>query len=408
MTTSADIIGKYKDYVIPTYSQSLALVKGKGTRVWDAEGKVYLDFLAGIAVQNVGHCHPKVVEAIQHQAAKLIHVSNLYYNENQASLAEKLSSLGLGGKSFFCNSGAEANETLIKLARLWGCDQGRYEVITMKNSFHGRTLATLAATGQTKYQDGFEPMPDGFFYADYNNLESVKKLITDRTAAVLVEAVQGEGGVVAATPEFMKGLRQLCTEQKILLFCDEVQCGMGRTGDWFGFEESEIEPDAFSLAKSLGSGFPIGAVTTKPELADVFQPGKHASTFGGNPLACAAALATLNVIEEENLLDRALDAGDRLSAGLRSFVGKYPRVKDVRGRGLMLGLALDQAAKPLVQILQARGLLAAATAETVARFLPPLNVKDSEIDEALEIIEDALAEWHGLPVPSEVAETAEA
>jgi acetylornithine/succinyldiaminopimelate/putrescine aminotransferase len=251
-------------------------------------------------------------------------------------------------------------------------------------------------------------MPDGFFYAEYNNLESVKKLITDRTAAVLVEAVQGEGGVVAATPEFMKGLRQLCTEQKILLFCDEVQCGMGRTGDWFGFEESEIEPDAFSLAKSLGSGFPIGAVTTKPELADVFQPGKHASTFGGNPLACAAALATLNVIEEENLLDRALDAGDRLSAGLRSFVGKYPRVKDVRGRGLMLGLALDQAAKPLVQILQARGLLAAATAETVARFLPPLNVKDNEIDEALEIIEDALAEWHGLPVPSEVAETAEA
>jgi acetylornithine/N-succinyldiaminopimelate aminotransferase len=402
MTTAAEIAENYKQFVMPTYHPpSLTLVKGKGTRVWDIEGKVYLDFVAGIAVQNVGHCHPRVVEAIQTQATKLVHVSNLFYTEGHAALAEKLAGLALHGKCFFCNSGAEANEALIKLARLWGSDLGKYEIISMNNSFHGRTLATLAATGQTKYQDGFEPMPDGFLYAEFNDLGSVAKLVSDRTAAVIVEAVQGEGGVVPAEAEFMQGLRKLCDEKNILLFCDEVQCGMGRTGNWFGFQHSGVEPDAFSLAKSLGSGYPIGAIVAAPKLADVFQPGKHASTFGASPLACAAALATLRVIEDEKLVDRAAEAGRKFQIGLEDFVGEYPHVKDVRGRGLMLGLVLDEPAKPLAQILTQRGLLTIPTADTVIRFLPPLTVKDSELDEALEILNQGLAEWHGMPVPED-------
>ncbi len=402
MTTTADIVQKYKDYVIPTYyPPSLMLVKGKGTRVWDSDGKVYLDFTTGIAVQNVGHCHPKVTEAIQAQAAKLVHVSNLYHNEYHALLAEKLSRLSLGGKCFFCNSGAEANEALIKLARLWGSDDGRYEIISMKNSFHGRTLAALAATGQTKYQDGFEPIPDGFLYAEFNNLDSIKALLSGRTAAVLVEAIQGEGGVLPATPEFMKGLRKLCDEQGILMFCDEVQCGMGRTGKWFGFQQTGALPDAFSIAKALGSGYPIGGIVTGPKLADVFKPGKHASTFGASPLACSAALATIKVIEEEGLLRRAEEAGQTLREGLEDFIGAYEHVKEVRGFGMMLGMVLDQPAKPLCQSLAEKGLLAIPTAENVVRFLPPMNIKDSEIDEALDIIDEGLAEWHGITVESE-------
>ena len=398
MTTSADIKTKYQSYIIPSYATpSLVLVKGKGSRVWDNDGKVYMDFVGGIACQNVGHCHPKVTEAIQAQAAKLVHVSNLYMNEYHGVLAEKLSTLsGLGGKCFFCNSGAEANEALIKLARLWGSDEGKYEIVSMTNSFHGRTLAALAATGQTKYQDGFEPIPDGFLYATLNDLDSVKAVISGRTAAILVEAVQGEGGVVAATPEFMKGLRALCDEKGILLFCDEVQCGMGRTGHWFGFQASGVKPDAFSLAKSLGSGYPIGAIVTNPKLADVFQPGKHASTFGGSPLACAAALATLGVIEDEKLVARAAEAGEQFAEGLREFIEAYEHVKEVRAYGLMIGLVLDVPAKLLSQSLLEMGILAIPTAENVVRFLPPLNIKDSDINEALDIIDDALADMHGV------------
>lgn len=395
MTTSTKIIEKHQQYVIPTYAPTLVLVKGKGTRVWDAEGKVYLDFLAGIAVLNVGHCHPAVVDAIQQQAAKLMHVSNLYYNEKQPFLAEKLSLLSLKGKCFFCNSGAEANETLIKLARLWGKDRGKYGIISMTNSFHGRTLSALAATGQTKYQAGFEPIPEGFSYAEFNNLDSVNALIHEKTAAVLVEAIQGEGGVVPATPEFMKGLRKLCDEKGILLLCDEVQCGMGRTGHWFGFQAYGIRPDAFSLAKALGNGFPIGAVVTTPEIADVFQLGKHASTFGGTPLACAAALATINVIEEEHLLVKAETSGKLFMDGLKSLSNKYTHIKDVRGMGLMIGVELDIPSKPVVKEILERGLIAIATGDKVIRFLPPLNVKPSEIEEALDILDEALAELQG-------------
>ncbi|MFH0953165.1 MAG: aspartate aminotransferase family protein [Verrucomicrobiota bacterium] len=397
MSLSEDIVALHKQYVMPTYAPGLVLVRGKGTKVWDADGKEYLDFLAGIAVLAVGHCHPKVVKAIKQQAAKLMHVSNLYYNENQPRLAEKLSKLSLQGKCFFCNSGAEANEGLFKLARFWGHAQGKYEIVSMTNSFHGRTLATLAATGQTKYQKGFEPMPMGFAYADFNNLDSVRATVNGKTAAILVEAVQGEGGIVPASPEFMKGLRALCDEKGMLMLCDEVQCGLGRTGHWFGFQAHGVQPDAFSLAKGLANGFPIGAMVVAPKLADLLQPGNHASTFGGNPLACAAALATLDVIEQEGLLENAAKMGEMLKGRLKKLARKYPFIKDVRGLGLMVGLVCDRPAKPLEAILRDKGLISIATHEVVIRFLPPLNVKPSQIRQAVKIVDEACAQWQAQP-----------
>jgi acetylornithine/succinyldiaminopimelate/putrescine aminotransferase len=265
----------------------------------------------------------------------------------------------------------------------------------MKNSFHGRTLATAAATGQTKIQKGFEPMPEGFAYAEFNDADSVRALVTDRTVAVLFEAVQGEGGIVPATPEFVKAVSELCKEKDLLMLCDEVQCGLGRTGSWFGYQALGVEPDAFSLAKSLGNGYPIGAVVGSARLADVFQPGKHASTFGGTPLACAAALATLETIEQEGLVQAARESGELFRKGLQELADAYEHVVGVRGMGLMLGLVLDEPAKPFTDSLAEEGLLALPTAEKVVRFLPPLNVKPSEIEEALDILDDCLAEWHG-------------
>ncbi len=410
MSKSEDTIQLFEQHVIPSYTRKpVVFVRGKGTRIWDAEGKVYLDFLAGIAVTGAGHSHPKLVEALHRQAEQLIHISNLYYHENQGLLAKALSELALNGKCFFCNSGAEANEALIKLARLWGHERKRFEVVTLRNSFHGRTLATLTATGQAKVQKGFEPLPIGFVHADFNDLDSVKKAVTDRTAAILVEAVQGEGGIIPADPGFLAGLRDLCTEKEILLLCDEVQCGMGRTGHWFGFQAFGVEPDAFSLAKSLGGGYPIGAIVTGPKLADVFQPGKHASTFGGSPLACAAALAMIQIIKEEGLLQNATQMGDRLKKGLQGLVAKYPAyLEAVRGLGLMLGLVLKGPAKDLEAKLMDMGLLTLTTAEKVIRFLPPLNVKPGEVDEALDMIDDACAELTGTAAPEETAPAPEA
>ena len=391
MSTREEIQNLYQQYVMSTYaSASLALVRGKGAYVWDSEGKRYLDFLAGISVMNVGHCHPKVVKALRKQAGQLIHVSNLYHNENQPRLAQALVERSLkGGKCFFCNSGAEANEGLIKLARLWGSGQGRYEVITMRNSFHGRTLATLTATGQEKVQKGFHPLPEGFVYADFNNLDSVRSAISGKTAAVLVEAVQGEGGIMPATDEFMKGLRALCDEKNILLLVDEVQAGMGRTGTWFAWQHYGIEPDAFSLAKALGSGYPLGAVVAGPKVADVFQPGHHASTFGGTPLACAAGLAVVETIEEEGLLENVRKMGDMFRSELEKLVPKYKWIQCVRGRGLMIGLVLNCPAKDLQMSMQEQGLLALATANTIIRFLPPLNIDEKIVKRAASIIRKA-------------------
>ena len=392
-----EIASLCKQYMMNTYAPSVPIVRGEGTRVWDANGMQYLDFTAGIAVQGVGHAHPKVVKAVQDQMATLNHCSNLFYNENAGLLAKKLVELAEfdGGKCFFSNSGAEANECLIKLARLWGHEAGKFEVITMLNSFHGRTLATCAATGQSKIQTGFDPLPIGFAYAEFNNIESVKEQINEHTAAVLVECVQGEGGVLPVDHKFMKDLRALCDEKGILLFCDEVQCGMGRTGEWFAWQSSGIMPDAFSLAKSLASGIPMGAVVANAKLADVFTPGTHGSTFGGNPLASAAALATIGVIEEEGLLERAIEAGEIFREGLQQFVEKYDQVLEVRGDGLMIGLVLDVPAADLVAKCREMGLLACVAGGNTMRFLPPLTVNDDDLEEAVDIISDALDMLYG-------------
>ena len=392
-----EIAKTQKEYLIPTYAPGLALVEGSGTSVWDAEGNEYLDFVSGIAVVNIGHCHPKMVHAVQDQVEKLVHVSNLYYNEKQPLLAKALSEhSGLpGAKCFFCNSGAEANEGLIKLARLWGSDKGKHEILTMRQSFHGRTLATLTATGQEKIQKGFAPLPEGFAYAGFNDLQSVEDAITPKTAAVLVEALQGEGGVIPAEPEFLSNLRKLCDEKGILLLCDEVQCGMGRTGRWFGFQNYDVQPDAFSLAKGLGNGFPIGAIVAGETLSDIFQPGHHATTFGGTPLACSAALAVVGVIEEEELLANTMMMGAYLVEGLCGIAMKHKKwISQVRGLGLLLGLVLDVPALPLQKKLQEKGMLTLATAGSVLRLLPPLNVSQEEIDQALALIGEACEELH--------------
>lgn len=402
-----EIIASFEQNVIPCYARkAIALTHGKGTKVWDADGKVYLDFIAGIAVNNLGHCHSRVVEAIKKQAEQLLHVSNLYCHENQGLLAKTLAGLAgfQGGKCFFCNSGAEANEGLIKLARLWGHERKRHEIITMRNSFHGRTLATLTATGQSKVQKGFEPLPAGFVYADFNNLDSVKSAITDKTVAVLAEPIQGEGGVVPAEKDFLLGLRALCDANDMLLLFDEVQCGMGRTGEWFAFQNYGVLPDAFALAKALAAGLPMGAVVAAPKTADVLQAGTHGSTFGGGPCVCAAALAAIKAVREENLLQNAREMGEKLKNGLQALANKYEHLKEVRGTGLMLALVLDQPAKELEAKLMDIGLLALATAENVLRFLPPLNVKPNEVEEALEIIDDVCAEWHG-PADEQPAES---
>jgi acetylornithine/N-succinyldiaminopimelate aminotransferase len=389
-----DPIQLHKQYVVNTYAPNLLLTRGQGSRVWDSTGRSYLDFLGGIAVVQLGHCHPKLVSAIQKQAATLMHVSNLYYNENMPRLAAKLvEKFGVPGRVFFCNSGAEANEGLIKLARLWGHPTGRYEIISMRNSFHGRTLAAITATGQTKYQKGFDPLPTGFVYADYNNLESVRAAVTHKTAAILVEAVQGEGGVIPATPEFMKGLRALCDEKNLLLFCDEVQCGMGRTGTWFGFQGYDIQADGFSLAKGLGGGLPIGAFVVGPKVSEVFQPGQHASTFGGNPVSCAAALAVIEIMDKERLLENVKRVGDLLHSELKKVAARYPWMVEVRGRGLMVGLVLDRPAKEFEKALLAKGLITIATADNVIRMLPPLTITAGDVREAVRIMDEAAAAY---------------
>ena len=390
MSKSTDIAELFNQYVMHTYAPTATLTSGSGCKVRDPDGKTYLDFTSGIAVHNVGHCHPKVVKAVQDQVATLGHCSNLFYNVGQALLAQKLSKLSLNGKCFFCNSGAEANEAMIKLARLWGSANGKYEIICMQNSFHGRTLATAAATGQAKVQKGFDPLPIGFTFAEFNNLDSVKAAVNERTAAVMVEAVQGEGGVLPADEDFMVGVRKLCDDKGLLMLCDEVQCGMGRTGKWFGWQHYPLKPDAFTLAKSLADGIPMGALVASPALSDVFQPGNHASTFGGNPVSCAAALAVLEVMEEEALLKHADEVSKLFMEGLGVFVDKYKQVLEVRGKGLMIGMVVEGAAKEIVATCQDMGLLCCPAGEHVVRLLPPMNVKDSDLEEALEMIGDAL------------------
>ncbi len=391
MITEKQVFEQEKKFMVPVYKRiPVCFVKGAGIKLWDINGKEYLDFF-GQGVNGIGHCHPMLVKAIAEQANKLIHFSNLYYTIPQVELAKKLSEVSFGGKVFFANSGAEANEAAIKLARIYGQEgspRRRYEIITTTGSFHGRTLATLSATGQEKIHKGFEPLVQGFKYVPFNDLEQVEKAITPSTCAILVEPIQGEGGVNVATLDYLKGLRKLCDEQKILLILDEVQTGLGRCGKMFGYEHYEIIPDIITLAKWLGSGVPIGAMLAKPQIADLFLPGSHASTFGGNPLACATTLAVINVIIEENLVENARENGQYLMARLSEL--KYSYIKEVRGKGLMVGMELEFPGGPIVEACLQEGLIVNCTVEKVLRFLPPLIVTKQDIDRAIEILNKVL------------------
>ena len=389
---SEEILELYKSKVMPTYTPSVVIASGKGVAVRDVDGMTYYDFTSGIGVNNVGYSHKKVVQAIQDQAAAMTHCSNLYVNAPATLLASKLVEIsGLGGKVFFCNSGAEANEAALKLVRKWGAaNGGRYEVVTMRQGFHGRTLATVAATAQAWCQEGYDPLPVGFAYADYNDLESVKAAVNDKTVAIMLEAVQGEGGVTPATDEFMKGVRALCDEKNLLMIVDEVQSGMGRTGTWFAWQGYDVKPDLFTCAKALGGGLPMGALVSNAKFADVFTASSHASTFGGNALAAAAGLAVIDVIESEKLLENATKVGELLREALQGFVDQYDKLLEVRGKGLMLGLVVDGEAKEVVDALKAQGLLALTAGKNVVRFLPPLTLGEQDLEDAVDMISDAL------------------
>ncbi len=366
-------------------------VRGKGTRIWDIEGKEYLDFFAGLAVCNLGHCHPKVVKAIQTQAEKLIHVSNLYYIEPQIELASLLCKHSFAEKVFFCNSGAEANEGALKLARKYAKEktgEDRYEIITMERSFHGRTLATLTATGQPKYHKGYAPLMPGFKYVPFDNLGAVREAIGSKTCAVLLEPIQGEGGVNIPSEGYLKGLRDICDEKGVLLVLDEVQVGMGRTGKLFAYEHEGIQPDMLTLAKSLAGGVPIGALLIKEEIARSFEPGDHASTFGGNFLATAAGVAALNAILEEGMLENCQKVGQYFLSRLNGVKKKFSLVQDVRGRGLILGMELKIDGAEIVKEMMKRGFLINCTMNRVLRFLPPLIVTEEEVDRMIEALEE--------------------
>ena len=392
MSKTSEILELYKASVMPTYTPSVVIASGKGVTVRDVDRRSYYDFTSGIGVHNIGYSNDKVVKAIQAQAASLTHCSNLYANEPATKLAKKLVDIsGLGGKVFFCNSGAEANEAAIKLARKWGAKNGgRYEIITMRQGFHGRTLATVAATAQAWCQEDYDPLPVGFAYADYNNLESVKAAINDKTVAIMLEAVQGEGGVTPATPEFMRGVRALCDEKNLIMICDEVQCGMGRTGNWFAWQGYEVAPDIFTCAKALADGIPMGALISNAKFADVFTPSSHASTFGGNPVAAAAANAVIEVMEEEKVLENATKVGELLKEALKGFVEKYDKLLAVRGTGMMLGLVVDGEASEIVEAFKAQGLLTLTAGKDVVRFLPPLILEEDDLEDAIDMISDAL------------------
>ena len=379
-------------YIANTYARyPIVLVRGKGTRVWDVEDKEYLDFVSGLAVCNLGHCHPKVVKAIQDQAARLIHVSNFYYIEQQIQLASLLCKHSFAEKVFFCNSGAEANEGAMKLARKYAKEKmgsDRYEIITMERSFHGRTLATLTATAQEKYHKGYSPLMPGFKYVPFNDPEAVRKVIDSKTCAVMLEPVQGEGGVICPSEGYLKAVREICDEKRILLIFDEVQVGMGRTGKLFAYEHEGVEPDLLTLAKSLAGGVPIGALLIKKGIAESFHPGDHASTFGGNPLATAAGVAALTAILEERMLENCQEVGDYFFTKLEEIKKKFAFVKEVRGKGLILGMELDIEGSSIVKEMMQRGILINCTMGKVLRFLPPLIVTKEEVDRVVKTLEE--------------------
>jgi acetylornithine/N-succinyldiaminopimelate aminotransferase len=389
---TAETIALYEKYVIGNYGRlPVVIVRGEGSRIWDADGKEYLDLFPGWGVNGIGHCHPKVAEAVRRQVGRLMHIPNNFYSEEQGLLAKAISERSFGGKCFFCNSGAEAVEAAIKLARK-ATPAGKYKIVTMHNSFHGRTLAAITATAQPKYHAGFEPMPAGFKYVPYSDIDALEKAIDDETAGVMFELIQGEGGINISTPEFVKAARELCDKKGLVLIFDEVQTCMGRTGKWFGHLNYGVAPDIMTMAKALGGGMAIGGIEASPKIAAALTPGSHASTFGGNSLAAAAALATFEAIDEEKLLDNTVKMGKQFRKALDGFAVKYPFVKEVRSKGLMLGMELTIPGAAIVAKCLERGLNINCTHDTVLRMLPAMNITKAEADKGMAILGGVLAE----------------
>ncbi len=394
--TSQQWIEKSDKYIMKTYGRyPIVPVRGKGCRLWDADGKEYLDFLGGVAVNNLGHCHPKVVAALQAQASELIHCSNYYQIPQQIELAELLCNHSFADKAFFCNSGAEANEAAIKLARKYSRDKygpERYEIITAAESFHGRTMATVSATGQEKVQRFFDPLLHGFSHVPFNDAAALEAAVSPNTCAIMLEPIQGEGGVNVPSPGYFQEVRRICDQHGLILIFDEVQVGMGRTGKLFAYEHFDVTPDIMTLAKALAGGAPIGTMLAKDEFAAAFTPGTHGSTFGGNPLVCAAAIATVRTILEDGILNRCEEIGEYLVGELESLGRKYPFVAEVRGIGLMIGMSLTIPGGDIVKKGHDRGVLLNVTHDTVLRFVPALIVSKQEIDRMITILDGIFAE----------------
>jgi len=390
---SAEIVELAHQNLANTYGcMPLAFVRGEGAYLYDAEGNRYLDFFCGLAVTSLGHAHPRVVAAIREQAGLLTHVSNVFHTEPMARLAARLTSAFGGGRVFFCNSGAEANEAAIKLARRWGSGEGggRFEILSTINSFHGRTLGTLSATGQEKYQQGFQPMVPGFRLVPYDDIAALEGAIGKNTVAIMLEPIQGEGGVVVPKPDYLARARELCDRAKLLLILDEVQVGMGRTGRMFAWQHGNVRPHIMTLAKALGGGLPIGAMVARPEIAASLTPGSHGSTFGGNPVACAAALGVIDALERDGVTENAGAVGAYLIEQLREIASRLDNVAEVRGQGMIIGVVLKHEAQPVVDACVKEGLLVNAAAGNVLRLLPPLTLTRAEADDGLKIIARAL------------------
>ena len=389
--TMEELIAEGKQYLIPTYNPlPIVLERGEGCYVWDTNGKKYLDLVAGIAVNSLGGNHPAVVKAIQEQAAQIIHCSNLYWIKPQIKLAKLLVEKSGLDKAFFCNSGAEANEAAIKLARKWGQGE-KYEIITLEKSFHGRTLGSLAATGQEKYQKAFRPLPAGFSAVPAGDLTALEQEIRPTTCAIMLEIIQGEGGINLPSPEYLQGIQELCQKYKLLLIIDEVQTGMGRTGKAFAFQHYGLKPDIISMAKALGNGVPLGAIAAKAEIADCFTPGDHGTTFGGNPLATAAGLASAEILLADDFLAQVTANGTYFQNALKDLQAQHPdKIADVRGLGLMLGCELTINAKDVSAQLLKQGVLVNTIGEHILRFVPPLIITKTEIDEFISLFKDIL------------------
>ena len=387
-----EIMALDRNYVMNTYArQPIAFKDGKGAVLRDMEGRSYIDCVAGIAVNNLGHAHPRLVKNICQQAQKLIHTSNLYYIEEQVKLAELLGNISPHRKSFFCNSGAEANEGAIKLARKY---TNKGEIIAMENSFHGRTITTISATGQKKYQKGFEPLSPGFKHVPFGKVDSIADAISKETAAVLVEPVQGEGGVVMPPDGYLKDLKNLCQENNILLIFDEVQTGFGRTGEMFASQTFKVTPDITTLAKAIAGGFPMGAILANKEVGAAFKPGDHAATFGGSPLACATALKSIEIIQDEKLLQKSRENGSYFQEKLMSIMDNHDHVEDVRGVGLMLGMEMHNSCANIVNSMRKQGVLINCAADKVLRFVPPLVITQEEINTVIRRLDEALKNFH--------------